>query len=241
MLIDNNLLQYAIKILIRSNFTLRQGLQSIAIVVVVLLGTLLLWRFNILDEDTLKIIGYVLAGIAGTSGIILSAYQNFLEKEAQDRRIETVEIKARQHPEEPQLAWDLARIKLESYLDRNESQVASIFWLTIIVMFAGCIIICWGIHQSFQYPDKLGISIVAAASGIIISFLGGSFLIIYKAIFSQSKEYVMVLERINAVGMAVQVISSIPDENRDMKDAAMAELARQLLTLYAAAASTSNS
>ena len=50
---------------------------------------------------------------------------------------------------------------------------------------------------------------------------------------AQSKDYVVVLERINAVGMAVQVIASIPESDADLKNKTTAELARQLLTLYA--------
>jgi hypothetical protein len=56
---------------------------------------------------------------------------------------------------------------------------------------------------------------------------------IYRSILAQSKDYVTVLERINAVGMAVQVINNIPDRSADRRDAAMADLANKLLGLYA--------
>jgi hypothetical protein len=66
-----------------------------------------------------------------------------------------------------------------------------------------------------------------------ISFIGGSLLLIYRSILAQSKDYVTVLERINAVGMAVQVIASIPDSNEELKHNTTANLAKQLLSLYA--------
>lgn len=94
----------------------------------------------------------------------------------------------------------------------------------------------YGIYQAFQAPDKLGVSIVASASGVLVSFIGGSFLLIYRSILEQSKDYVTVLERINAVGMAVQVIASIPDSGQDLKNKTTADLAKQLLGLYAASA-----
>jgi len=78
--------------------------------------------------------------------------------------------------------------------------------------------VLYGLFQASQNPEKLPISIVASASGVLISFIGGSFLLIYRSILAQSKEYVTVLERINAVGMAVQVIASIPDANADLKE-----------------------
>jgi len=49
---------------------------------------------------------------------------------------------------------------------------------------------------------------------------------------SQTKDYVNVLERINAVGMSVQIIETISDENLKLKEETKAELARKLLELY---------
>lgn len=168
---------------------------------------------------------------------VIAAYQEVAEQEAREQKIETVERQLREHPEKPQLAWDLARVKLENYLDRNLSQVRSIYWLTLVVMLCGFGFVSYGLFQASQEPDKLPMSIVASASGVLISFIGGSFLLIYRSILAQSKDYVTVLERINAVGMAVQVISSIPDEGADLKNQAKAGLAKQLLTLYATSAS----
>jgi hypothetical protein len=123
---------------------------------------------------------------------------------------------------------------LENYLDRNLAQVRSIYWLTVFVMICGFGFVLYGLYYAFQSAEKLPVSIVASASGVLISFIGGSLLLIYRAVLAQSKEYVIVLERINAVGMAVQVIASIPDSVPDLKNQTTADLARQLLTLYAA-------
>lgn len=163
---------------------------------------------------------------------------SYIDYSAREKKIEIVEEKLREHPEKPQLAWDLARIKLENYLDRNLSQVRSIYWLTLLVMLCGFGFVLFGLSQAAQQPEKLPVSIVASASGVLISFIGGSFLLIYRSILAQSKEYVTVLERINAVGMAVQVIASIPDANGELKHSTTAELAKQLLNLYAAVPTT---
>lgn len=180
-----------------------------------------------------KTVAGVIGALAGFIGVGVAAYQSLVDQRARDQKIETVEERLREHPERPQLAWDLARVKLESYLDRNLSQVRSIYWLTLIVMFCGFGFVMYGLFQVSQNPEKLPVSIVASASGVLISFIGGSFLLIYRSILAQSKEYVTVLERINAVGMAVQVIASIPEENAELKSLTKAELAKQLLSLYA--------
>jgi hypothetical protein len=185
------------------------------------------------DRELGKVIAGVIGAIAGLIVLAILAIQTLRDQQVREQKIETVEERLREHPERPQLAWDLARVKLENYLDRNLSQVRSIYWLTLIVMFCGFGFVMYGLFQVSQNPAKLPVSIVASASGVIISFIGGSFLLIYRSILAQSKEYVTVLERINAVGMAVQVIASIPETNGELKSQSKAELANQLLSLYA--------
>ena len=132
---------------------------------------------------------------------------------------------------------DLARTKLENYLDQNLSQVRSIYWLTLIVMLCGFGFVMYKLFQASQNAEKLPVSIVASAS-VSLSVLSGVFSPDLSVHSAQSKEYVTVLERINAVGMAVQVIASIPDADADLKNSTTAELAKQLLGLYATSAST---
>ena len=193
-----------------------------------------LTQTKVLPADLGNVLSIASGVIAGFLTLGIASYQGIREEQAQQERIENVEEQVREHPEKPQLAWDLARTKLESYLDRNLAQVRSIYWLTLLVMIGGFVLILYGLFQAFQSPAKLPISIVASASGVLVSFIGGSFLLIYRSILAQSKEYVTVLERINAVGMAVQVISSIPDDQAELKHSTTAQLAKQLLGLYAA-------
>jgi hypothetical protein len=193
----------------------------------------LLSEAGIIDNKIANIVSGSLGVFAGLVAFAVIAYQSLVDQRVRERKIETVEERLREHPERPQLAWDLARVKLENYLDRNLSQVRSIYWLTLIIMFCGFGFVMYGLFQASQNPDKLPVSIVASASGVLISFIGGSFLLIYRSILAQSKEYVTVLERINAVGMAVQVIASIPEASAELKSQTKAELAKQLLSLYA--------
>ena len=50
----------------------------------------------------------------------------------------------------------------------------------------------------------------------------------------QAKDYVTMLERINAVGMSVQILETLGEDNRDFKNQTTAEIARQLLSMYSA-------
>jgi hypothetical protein len=49
---------------------------------------------------------------------------------------------------------------------------------------------------------------------------------------AQAKDYVTILERINAVGMSVQILESLDDKNSNLKDETTAAIARQLLFMY---------
>ena len=150
------------------------------------------------------------------------------------QRISDAEERVRDYPEKPQLAWVLAQTKLESYLNRNLAQVKAIFFLTSFVMIVGFCFVLFGIVRAFDSPDKLPVAIVASVSGLLINFIGGSFLLVYRSTLAQSTGYVAVLERINAVGMAVQVLESIPPESAELKSATTADIAKQLLRLYSA-------
>ncbi len=170
--------------------------------------------------------------IAFVSTLYLMVTSTIERQQTIAKKLDEAEQLARANPEKPQFAWDLARVKLESYLDRNLSQQRSIFWLTFLVMLAGFVIVIIGLFRAYQKPDNFPVSIVASASGIVISFIGGSFLLIYRSILAVGAGYISVLERINAVGMAVNVLNSIGDEDKKLRHESTAEIAKKLLELY---------
>jgi cytochrome c biogenesis protein CcdA len=170
--------------------------------------------------------------IAGVLTIGIFAYRKSLEKTKREEKIEQVEKRVQEHPFETQAAWELARVKLESYLDRNLKQVRSIFWLTVFVMMVGFGLIIFGIYKVYESPDTFKASLISAIAGIVINFIGMTFLILYRSTMNQAKDYVAILERINAVGMSVQILEKIKDDETKLKQQTTADIARQLLELY---------
>jgi hypothetical protein len=161
----------------------------------------------------------------------VSAYQDSLDRVESERRVLRVEQRYEDNPAEPHAAWDLARVKLEKYIERNLAQVQSIFWLTAAVSVVGFLLIAYAIVEVFANPALFRPALLAAASGVLLNFLGATFMIIYRSTMAQASSYVTVLERINAVGMAVQVLESLK-ENPDLHQETTAQLAGQLLRLY---------
>lgn len=182
-----------------------------------------------------KEFGYIGVLLFGTSFLLLllvAVQEQVRKSDKVEEEIREVEEKARANPEKPEYAWDLARTKLERYLDRNLYEVRAIFFLTTSVMFGGFALIVYGLWKAFGDPTALPVSVVSAASGVLLTFVGGSFMLIYRSVLAQSANYVTILERINAVGMAVQIASTVPDGEEKLRAETTAALAKSLLTMY---------
>ena len=184
------------------------------------------------EERVARTTGLLVGGAGFGLGFLLTSLEKGKEEVKREQQIEAVEKRVQENPKEIQAAWQLARVKLESYLDRNLSQVRSIFWLTSLIMICGFSLISVGAYQAFANFDKFNAAVLTSASGVIVSFIGGTFLVLYKSTMSQAKEYVTMLERINAVGMSVQILDTLDDGNKELKHATIADVARQLLMMY---------
>lgn len=175
-------------------------------------------------------------GLAVVVGAGVSGYERFLRRAEKQAKIQLVEQRAQDNPDQPQLAWDLARLRLESYLDRNLSQARWIFFLTVGVSLAGFALIGVGTYFVYKSPEQFKPSIVVAVTGLLVQFLSATFLLVYRSTVEQSQNYVAVLERINAVGMSVQILAQISDDGKEpkdqLRDKTRAEVAKSLLSLY---------
>jgi hypothetical protein len=125
----------------------------------------------------LKIVTWVFGVLAAFLIVGIAVYQNVLEESAHESAVLKVAQRAREHPNEPQAAWELAIIKLETYLNRNLRQIAWIFFLTLLVMIVGFVIVGYGVLKVYQSPDNFKPSIVVTLSGVLIEFIAADVLI----------------------------------------------------------------
>ena len=121
-------------------------------------------------------VALVITMTGGVGLVSISTILKSLEEAREERKIEAVEKRVQENPKESQVAWELARVKLESYLNRNLSEVRSIFWLTLFVMVAGFVLIGVGVGEAYSNSANLRASMLAAGSGVIVNFIGGTFL-----------------------------------------------------------------
>ncbi len=191
-------------------------------------GHLLYW----FHPQAVKALSTFFGILGGVIVFVIYAYRKSLEETESEQRVERAEQRAQENPNQPQAAWDLARIKLESYLNRNLNQVRSIFWLTSLVMIVGFIFIGFGVAKAFESPESITPALLSAGCGLLVNFIGATFLVLYKSTMQQAKEYVAILERINAVGMSVQVLEKLEGGDDDLRYQTTADLSKQLLALY---------
>jgi hypothetical protein len=195
-------------------------------------GRFIEWVIKMTQYDLAKILIAVL--LASGPVIITFLLKLRFDKEVAKKagqRIAQAESKVEAEPEKAKPAWDLARATLEAYFNRNLSQITSIFWLSVIVMVIGFAIIVGGIIKAFQDPDVLGPAGIAATCGLITEFIGATFLFIYRSTIQQAIDYSQTLERINSVGMAMQILDTMPDQTKsdDLKSQTKATLVELLV------------
>ncbi|WP_254508439.1 TRADD-N-associated membrane domain-containing protein [Anatilimnocola floriformis] len=129
-------------------------------------------------------------------------------------------------PEKAQPAWELARSTLQLYFNRNLSQVNSIFYLATAVMAGGFILIGYGVWLAMNYKESAAGPILAGAAGVLSQFIGATFLFIYKSTLQQADKFVQQLERMNTIGMAMQILDTMQNDasESNLKDKTKAKL-----------------
>lgn len=165
-------------------------------------------------------------GALAMTWVVLSVRR---ERQALAKKLADAESKAEAEPEKSKYAWDAARINLEAYFERNRLQVAQVFVIAVIVMSIGFILVCFGVFLAMTRTDTIKPALVAGISGIITQFIGATFMIIYRSTMTQANEFMVILERINTVGMAIQVLDLIPESEITLKNESRAKIVELLL------------
>jgi hypothetical protein len=172
--------------------------------------------------------GQIALGLAAVLYFLLDSALRAREEERLEARVDQAERAVVEHPDKPGPLWDAARARLELYFQRNLAQTRSIFWITCIMMVAGFVMIAYGL-STVQATTPIGGSALAVGAGVLTEFIAATFVVVYKTTMAQTNTFVGTLERINAVGMAIQILDSIPDTEADMKNQSRASLVMEIM------------
>ena len=174
-----------------------------------------------------------LAGVGLVVSVIslISLFARRKQEEETKEKVEKAEQSVQSQPEKARPAWDLARVTLDAYFNRNLNQISYIFWFSVFVMVLGFGVIIWGAFQAIRLPIIIGPASITIGAGVITEFIGATFILIYRSTLNQALNYAKSLERINSVGMAMQILDTIPDEAKtdSLKSKTKAALVELLL------------
>ena len=160
---------------------------------------------------------------------IFDAIVTYKENLRQAKRLANAQRTVDEKPQLARPAWELAVVQMEGYFSRNLVQVKAIFWSAVIAMFAGFFVMIYGTWHAFNEPDRLNVTIVSAAAGLVTEFIGATFMLLYRSTLRESSGFMKILERINLVGMAVQILDVIPETELKEKTAVRSEMVRILM------------
>jgi len=88
-----------------------------------------------------------------------------------------------------------------------------------------------GIVQAIHAPDSTLPAVITGLAGALTEFIGATFLFMYRSTMKQALDYTKMLERMNSVGMAMQILDTIPDDAQanNLKHATKASVVRMLM------------
>ncbi len=97
-------------------------------------------------------------------------------------------------------------------------------------MAVGFGFILYGIRSAFAAQSgAITPAVISGLAGVITEFIGATFLFLYRSTIQQAAGYTQTLERINSVGMAMQILDSISSESKELQDETKAEIVKLLL------------
>jgi hypothetical protein len=184
-----------------------------------------------MNPELATIISTLIASIGSIFSVVLYVRNLDRIEKINQKRISEAESLVASDPKKIKPAWDLARLTLESYFNKNLSQITSIFWLSVFVMLIGFAIIVWGITQAIATPESSLPPIITGFSGVITELIGATFIFLYQSTMKQASDYSKTLERINSVGMAMQILDTMPDDAslENLKENTKASVVRTLM------------
>jgi len=160
---------------------------------------------------------------------VLTAVEN--EDRQFQARVLVAEQVAEREPERTKPAWDVTRVTLEAYFRRNLLQLDMIFTLSVTIMVCGFGVMLWGVTKGITAPTELASAGLVTGAGVITEIIGGTFLVVYKSAIQQAIKYTSTLERLNSVGLALQILDTMNDSSeKKLRSETKAEVVKLLVS-----------
>lgn len=217
-----------------ARLTIAERIAGVVCVVVAAIGTYLMASGRLalvtgagIPRSTVPII---LLTCAAITFVYAHSLARLRKQVALAQRLEAAEQSVRQNPDKVAPVWESARLRLEVHFERNLAHSQAVFRVTVGVLLIGFLLVAYGIWQAIDRDSLLPASVLATSAGFLTEIVGAGLLVLYKSMVQQAGQHVSTLERINAVGMALQVLDSIP-EGQELKHRLRRDLCLQIVSV----------
>lgn len=215
--------------LLRKNKILRNFLLIFSILSLIFVVCVFYFFYHAMDENS-----FVIAIISLFISIILFIpsllafskepinIRNPVEVELKMLSEERVELKRKvdmNDPESVESVFNIIQLNLNQtteYYTINKSQARKSFGMSLTAIIAGFITILLGIWLVY-FDDKLSISIISVASGILLEFIGAMYFVVYNKSLKQLNFFYSKLEKVQDTMIAIELTNSINNEAKKIE------------------------
>lgn len=231
----------AFSIAIKNNRFLKTLVTIIAIIILIMLGLVIYYFSNSENYDSkpfyenylfyLSIIfGYLIGSL------IFDPLNNFQENTKKDLvrlQVEKVQITQKIETENKLDIFHTIQLslnELNQYYTINKGQARSSFRWSIFAIVTGFLTIVFGVWLHY-FQNKVELSYLAGASGVILEFIGGAYFFVYKKSLEQVNFFFGQLIKIQDTMLAINIANNITidDKKVDMHEKIIVSLLERSL------------
>lgn len=140
-----------------------------------------------------------------------------------------------QYPATNTTFWNEHFNRQQQYILVNLRQNQGVFLLAISMIVFGLALICFGLVQDFLFSRPGDTDTIwngswaAIIAGLISQFFAGTILVVFKSVFQQTTDYYKSVERMASIGIAMNMLDTLPTGDSELKSRILANIARVVL------------
>ncbi|MBI5538524.1 MAG: hypothetical protein HY951_00560 [Bacteroidia bacterium] len=157
-----------------------------------------------------------------TAGITAILLEDKEKKQAIKREYDTAAKELEKNPD-TNSELNYARKRLDKYFDDNQSNLKYIFWISIILIISGFLMLVIVFILYFKIPDS-NLTLPGSFFGIILEFIGTIFLFVYKSTIQQALKNTSTLENISNVSLAIKILNEIVETENNKSEITNAKI-----------------
>jgi len=105
--------------------------------------------------------------------------------------------------------------KLREFYDTGQSQQKVSFWVSIVAVTIGFIVILFSIYLFLNNPEKIKESVLLSVAGVLSEFIAAAFFYIHNKNLAQLNLYFEKLIKLQDTQLAISLVEKMNEKNHD--------------------------